>query len=206
MKDKPNLLLKISQKNSIVKVLFVNFGLYSLLTHFLMLLYASSPERSPHSSPGAPHPRVRRGEREGSEGSVAPAARCFTLKLFLHSFSDSEASKRFPRPVPHSHLLFSSSWSLHPRPWHWLYLHTMPGIPTLEGKVHHSLRTRPGFAGWHKTDLEQKSLSLYYRPLSSGKAIQGRASSLSPTTCIKDPTSYVDLMLHPPSWLLPVTA
>lgn len=109
MKDKLNLLLKISQKNSTVKVLFVNLGLYSLLTPFLMLLYASSPERSPRSSPGAPHSRVRRGEQEGSEGSVAPAARCFTLKLFLHLFPDSEASKRFPLPVPNSHLLSSSS-------------------------------------------------------------------------------------------------
>lgn len=206
MKDKLNLLLKISQKNSIVKVILLTLDFIPYLLTFLCsfmpvarnVLLTHHLELLIQEWGG--------GEREGSEGSVAPAARCFTLKLFLHSFSDSEASKRFPRPVPHSHLLFSSSWSLHPRPWHWLYLHTMPGIPTLEGKVHHSLRTRPGFAGWHKTDLEQKSLSLYYRPLSSGKAIQGRASSLSPTTCIKDPTSYVDLMLHPPSWLLPVTA
>lgn len=63
----------------------------------------------------------------------------------------------------------------------------------------------PGFAVWHKIDLEQKAL--YYRSFSSCKTIQGRARSLSPTTCILNPASYVDLILqHPLSWLLPVTA
>lgn len=63
----------------------------------------------------------------------------------------------------------------------------------------------PGFAVWHKIDLEQKALD--YRSFSSCKAIQGRPRSLSPTTCIMNPASYVDLILqHPPSWLLPVTA
>lgn len=72
MKDKLKFTLEIyfwfSQKNSRVKVLFINPGLRILPVHFLRLLCASSWKHPPCSFPGASHSREKQGKEEGSEG------------------------------------------------------------------------------------------------------------------------------------------